>query len=303
MGFFNFGNGNNDISVPGRVSGPSPDLTYGLGTLVQAGADIYNTKKTNKANKEIADAANALSQANAREQMEFQERMSNSAYQRGMQDMKAAGLNPILAYAQGGATAPSGAAGAVTTAKMEKADLSSLKQLTDLATNPASIQRMQNAANLTLTDMQGEKTASDTVVNSANTALIREQATKTRAETEYLEVKKLNDQFDRQLKQANTELSRAQKTGKNIENARAKVQQITEQKEARVKRYRADSQAEFDKKWRNIELHNSLIRDGLGTAKEAADIILPQRGLKRAIESIRVKPSSSAKQIKEKTDD
>lgn len=57
---------------------------------------------------------------------QFQEHMSNTSYQRAVEDMKKAGLNPILAFANGGASTPGGSAGTISGASMGLASSSAL---------------------------------------------------------------------------------------------------------------------------------------------------------------------------------
>jgi hypothetical protein len=68
------------------------DLLTGL--LIGGAGQLYANRQTHK--------------STAR-QMAFQERMSNTAYQRSMADMRKAGLNPILSAKLGGASTPQGA--------------------------------------------------------------------------------------------------------------------------------------------------------------------------------------------------
>lgn len=147
------------------------------------------------------EQANETNVGLSREQMRFQERMSGTAYQRGVADMKAAGLNPMLAYSQGGASAPTGSMATTqnTQAQMGANLSSSAGQAMQMI---SAIQQMEaTQANTQLTAAAEAKTRSETMAHDLNSAKLIADTEYTRTQQKKTFEEILGASYDSQEKQ------------------------------------------------------------------------------------------------------
>lgn len=121
--------------------------------------------------------ANATNIKLAAQNRQWTEMMSNTAYQRAMADMEKAGLNPILAYQQGGASVPS--VGAATVNPESKSGLANAALSAYTGISAARSQQQQANTAQAQAESTVQLQASAAAQNVANTAKTQAETAKT----------------------------------------------------------------------------------------------------------------------------
>lgn len=127
----------------------SLSLGLGIGTFA---AGLFGGERANDANAAEGAKNREFQDAQSAKQMAFQERMSNTAHQRQMQDLKKAGLNPILSVKSNGASSPGGASGSGAQAQIKDTISPALSSAMQMARFEQELDNLKATENKTLAE-------------------------------------------------------------------------------------------------------------------------------------------------------